>query len=654
MTRYISEPFASRQRALGKTLAALFCFALLASTMLSGEEQSLGIKEQFEHKISELIGVPVAVKDYKLSYTTVILTGVKIGTQAQPELPSAEIKELSATCDMMSLLGGNLVMKEIKVKSMKAVITLDSTGKPVLGRIPGPASAAKALSIESLPFDKLSGSKLELRIVSKKSGKTVLMQMPSATAARSESRSQLAIDFAGSLSLVGTPKADAAGKLPFNADIRVRALKPLQASGSATIKSTSVETLVALTKALAPGHIDGLRLAGGQTSAELKFSSAADEPLQFSFNADLKNIDSIVYHASPEIKKVSAQLAMTGKMADGSVSADIGISNAALAIPSRKIDMNKVSIKLQAKSSPKKLSLTGSASVPRFDFDLPVSSTNRSSYLFPFIDVNTSFSYSGNVFIIKSARAKLFGGSLSGSGKVFPGKHPVQLQVNAKGSGLRSESFLDSNTTQKQVITGPVGGTFKATGDIDTLASWNGNGSLRMQNGRYNTPPVVTPFLSLVNLKEYSSGDISDASATFVIRKGIMTTNDLSFLSSAGRADYRGDVGLDTSLKGNLEIRFAPAAVAKSRVLQQISLDGKSASIPSRVEGTLLAPVFPGFKPEKLLELGLKRQGQKLLQDLLTPRSKEPASTETAPAPQKSDPAKELLKGLGNLFKRRR
>ncbi|NLF96423.1 MAG: AsmA-like C-terminal region-containing protein, partial [Candidatus Riflebacteria bacterium] len=522
--------------------------------------------------------------------------------------------------------------------------------KPVLGSISRPASGSLEMAIEDLPFDKLSGSKLELRITAQKGGKAVLLQIPSATAERSESRSELNIDFKGSLAMADAKKADLAGKLPFKADIKVHALKPIQASGTATIETSSVETMAAIIEIVAPGHISGLRLAGGKTDAELKFSLAPTT--QFAFNASLNNIDSIVYNASPEIKKFSAQLAMTGQMADGSVSADIGITNAALAIPSRKIDMNKVAIKLQAKSTPSKLSVTGSASVPRFDFDLPVSSTNRSSYLFPFLDVSTSFSYNGNVFTIKRAQAKLFGGSLSGSGKVFPDKHPVQLEVNAKGSGLRAESFLDSNTTQKQVINGPVAGTFKATGDIETLASWNGSGSLRMQNGRYNTPPVVTPFLSLINLKEFASGDISEASGTFVIRQGVMTTSDMAFLSSAGRADYRGDVGLDTSLKGNLNITFATAAVAKSRVLQQISLDGKSASIPSRVEGTLLAPVFPGFKPEKLLELGLKRQGQKLLQDILKPRSKEPTSPDTAP--KKSDPAKDLLKDLGNLFKRRR
>ncbi|KAF1080276.1 MAG: hypothetical protein GQF41_3444 [Candidatus Rifleibacterium amylolyticum] len=649
MTRYRLRSFSTRRAVVAKTM--LICFLLVCCEFAMGEEQpSPGIKEQFEQKISELVGVPVSAKDYKLSYTTVTLTGIRIGDSARPELPSAQIKELSATCDFMSLLGGNLVMKEVNVKSLKAALTLDAKGKPVLGSISRPASGSLEMAIEDLPFDKLSGSKLELRIIAQKGGKAVLLQIPSATAARSESRSELNIDFKGSLAVADAKKNDLAGKLPFKADIKVHALKPMQASGTATIETSSVETLAAIIGIVAPGHIDGLRLAGGQADSELKFSLAA--ATKFSFKANLKNIESIFYNASPEIKKFSAQLAMTGQMADGSVSADIGITNAALAIPSRKIDMNKVSINLQAKSTPKKLSLTGSASVPRFDFDLPVSSTNRSSYLFPFLDVSTSFSYSGNVFTIKSAQAKLFGGSLSGSGKIFPDKHPVQLQVNAKGRGLRAESFLDSNTTQKQVITGPVGGTFKATGDIETLASWNGTGSLRMQNGRYNTPPVVTPFLSLINLKEFASGDISEASGTFVIRQGVMTTNDMAFLSSAGRADYRGDVGLDTSLKGNLNITFATAAVAKSRVLQQISLDGKTASIPSRVEGTLLAPVFPGFKPEKLLELGLKRQGQKLLQDILKPRSKEPTSPDTAP--KKSDPAKDLLKDLGNLFKRRR
>ena len=663
MTRNITEHFSSQWRAFWKAIVALFCFALLAATMLSAEEQqAMSIKEQFEKKISELAGMPVAVKDYKISYATVKLTGVKIGDPARPELPSAEIKELSATCDVMSLLGGNLVMKEVNIKSLKATVSLDADGKPVLGDIkkpvPGdikkPVSSGLKSGIKDLPFDKIIGSKFELRVTSQKSNKTVLLQLPSLTATRSESGKELAVDFSGNASLAGAKNATATSMLPVKVSLKADALAPLQASGSMTIDSSSAETLFEIIKALMPDRIDGLRLTGGKTGAELQFAVAAAAPLQFSFSAGLHDVDSIVYNAIPEIKKVSATMAVTGKISDGLVSADIAITDASLSIPDKKIELHKLSAKLQAESAAKKFSLTGSAFVPRFDIALPVSSTNRSSYVFPFLDVNASFSYAGNDFTITSAQAKLFGGTLDGSGKVFQGKQPVQLQINARASGLRVESFLDSNTTQKQVITGPAGGTLTADGDVETLASWNGNGSLLMQNGRYNTPPVVTPFLSLVNLREFSSGDITEARGTFVLHQGIMTTNDLNFLSSAGRADYRGDVGLDTSLKGNITISFAPAAVAKSQVLRQISLDGKTASIPSRVEGTLTAPSFPGFNSGKLLELGLQRQGQKILQDILNPRSKEPSSTETAPATQNTDPTKELLKGLGNLFKRKR
>ncbi|NLF95273.1 MAG: hypothetical protein GX569_00960, partial [Candidatus Riflebacteria bacterium] len=142
----------------------LLCLVLFSCVSVMGEEQAApGIKEQFEQKISELVGVPVSAKDYQLSYTTVTLSGIRIGDAARPELPSAQIKELSATCDFMSLLGGNLVMKEVNVKSLKASLTLDAKGKPVLGSISRPASGSLEMAIEDLPFDKLSGSKLELR-----------------------------------------------------------------------------------------------------------------------------------------------------------------------------------------------------------------------------------------------------------------------------------------------------------------------------------------------------------------------------------------------------------------------------------------------------------------------------------------------------------
>jgi hypothetical protein len=175
-----------------------------------------------------------------------------------------------------------------------------------------------------------------------------------------------------------------------------------------------------------------------------------------------------------------------------------------------------------------------------------------------------------------------------------------------------------------------------------------GSGSLKMKNGRYQAPPVVTPLLSMVNLKEFSSGEIESGQGSFLLQKGILHTQDLVFVAAAGKIYYRGQVGLDTTLKGKLNMIFAEEAVQKSQALQQISLDGKSANVPSNVEGTLLAPVFPGFSAEKLLELGLKRTGQKILIDILSPRKKDQPDESAQPA--KKDP-KKILKDLQKIFK---
>jgi len=568
MSRHQLSLYSAGRSVLGKML--LLCFVLLPFAVAIGEEQggaAPGIREQFEQKISGLAGVPVSVKDYRISYTTVTLTGVKIGETKKSEMPSLSIREISASCDLMSLLGGNLVLREITVASFTGRLTLDASGRPITPRKGEQTAKSVPTLVEDLPFRKITFNDIDLKILSSTGAGSLMLKVPSLNLDKSATASELLFNLAGT----------------FEASV---VQKP---------RTRNAEDAVS-----------------------------------------------------------SWRFKINGKHSDRQTSADVGLTDGTLIDPVRRLDLKQVSIDLKAVYSAAASSLSGSLRVPLFQIDLPVSTTNRSSYVFPFKNVHAGFNWSGGVLTVSNAGAELFGGDLSGSGKVYPDKSPVRLQVNARGSNLKSELFLAQNTTQKQVVSGPFSGTFNAAGDIESLSSWNGNGSLNMKGGRYNAPPVVTPILSLVNLKEFAAGDITDASATFALKDGMMTTNDMVFLSTAGRADYRGDVGLDTSLRGNLNISFAPVAVAKSRVLQQISLDGKTASIPSRVEGTLLAPIFPGFKPEKLLELGLRRQGQKLLQDILKPRSKEPASTEPAPTTKKSDPARDLLKDLGNIFKRRR
>ncbi len=303
--------------------------------------------------------------------------------------------------------------------------------------------------------------------------------------------------------------------------------------------------------------------------------------------------------------------------------------------------------------TPALLAVSGTTRIAAGELSLPLTTGNNNVYSVPFQNLESGFRYAAGKLAFSDAQAQVFGGRLKGNVLIDPRAKPIRFELQANGEALRVESFLAQNTSQKTAVAGPVNGTFAATGDTAGLTTWNGSGSLSLRNGTYKAPPVVTPILSALNLKQFESGDLSSGDGTFILQSGIMTTNDLTFVSTIGTAFYRGDVGLDTSLRGDLNLVFSQAAVNQSQTLKDLSLDGKSVSVPTKVRGTLLAPEFPGFSPGKLLELGLKRTGQKMLQEILTGKPK-PAENTTASESRKVDPGQELLKELGGLFKKKK
>jgi hypothetical protein len=295
----------------------------------------------------------------------------------------------------------------------------------------------------------------------------------------------------------------------------------------------------------------------------------------------------------------------------------------------------------------------GTLSLPYCNINALFEQNSDSKYVFPFKSVEAAYRVVGDKILVQNARAGIFSGHISGNGKVFTGNTPAKFEMNLTGTGLRVEEFLSENSTQKKAVSGPANAKIYASGDTRGLATWNGNGSFSMNNGRYTAPPVVTPVLSLVNLRQYANGSIQSGNGTFKLIKGVLDTQDLVFVTDAGKAYYRGQVGLDTSLNGKMNLMFSAEAIRSSSALQQISLDGKNASIPTRVEGTLLNPSFPGISAQKLLELGLQRQGQKMLQDILNPGKNR--SEDSKDESQNNDrPEKQILDGLKDIFKMKR
>ena len=660
------------------------CFLLLSGVcglLAADAGENPSIKKQFEAKISEFTGVPVSVSDYEIEFSTVHLHGVKIGDSTRPELPSASIKTISATVDFMSLLGGNLVLKEIVVASLRGRITIDSSGSLMLGGISASASVSLPPEPTDLPFRQISVKDLDLSVSDKRSGQITLLKIASASISNTATTGEMQIALKAKITPADSEKIADVSAVSLHANFLAKRFAPLAASGTVAIEQTSVAALLLLIKDVSPEHLSGINVKAGTVEASLNFVIASQTHFQGSLQ--VSNLDIDVPGLVRPVTRLTGSLQFDHNHVEtAGMKGKWGASTAQIMGQVNYREALNMSLKYEVKpfdltetgkfllpadgytflgsgemagsitGSPTKPVIAGTIKWPSCQIVAPISVDNKNSFIFPFKGLVASYRYSDKTLAIEKASAGLFGGVLSGNGTVKPGRAPVSFHINANGQSIRAEAFLEENTSQKQVVSGPFNATLLADGNTSGLDSWNGRGSLLMRNGKYQAPPVITPVLSLVNLKEFASGDITSANGTFALHKGVLTTADLLCMSTAGKAYYRGDVGLDTTLSGQLNLIFFEEAVKKSQALQQISLDGRSANIPTKVAGTLLAPSFPGFSAGKLLELGLKRTGQKLLQDIIG-GGKDDGKIDESDESKPQNTGKKILEDLQNIFKKK-
>lgn len=590
-------------------------------------EPDNSLKKQFETKVSEWIGVPVHVQDYRLEYATIHLSGVQIGDQKQSELPHGLIEKLSVSCDLMSLLGGKLILNDISLGTMTITLTRNQDGTFFPDNPSKTSSNGSDQSFADLPFLNLTGSSIVVRIVDKTGSRFVNTTVQTLKLKRRKDSDNLSIEFSAFCETGNIAReTDASARLELMLALSGKLNKP-DADGTVTIKNLKIHNqLLKQSVALDQGTI---KILGRSLKIDDMSGSWGNSHLKLA--GEVKNFDDFSFFFSYQVDPI-----MLEEFSQAFVSRN-GITFSGKGTTSGTVS-----------GSRKGFNLLGSLKWPAFRIEAPVADGSNNKYVFPFKNVSSNYSYNGRQMNLENASAEIFSGEITGSGKFFYRASMMNFAMDLAGSGLKTEQFLGENSSQKNTVSGPVDAIFKAAGDSSGLSSMNGSGSLNMRNGRYQAPPVVTPLLSMMNLGEFSSGEIRSGQGTFDLKSGILHTSDLLFVASAGKVYYQGQVGLDTSLKGKLNIIFTEESVEKSRVLQQISLDGKTAGIPSNVAGTLLSPSFPGFSTEKLLELGLKRTGQKILIDILSPGKKEPANS---PAKQKEKSPQKIINDLKKIFK---
>ncbi|HEY9069190.1 MAG TPA: AsmA-like C-terminal region-containing protein [Candidatus Ozemobacteraceae bacterium] len=295
----------------------------------------------------------------------------------------------------------------------------------------------------------------------------------------------------------------------------------------------------------------------------------------------------------------------------------------------------------------------GTAKLPAGTFDAPVSK-GGSMFKFPFTNLSAPFRFTDGVLTVSGAKATLFSGEMTASGKVFVKETPIRFGFDSRVKSLQTQEFLGLNTTMKNVLQGGLDMSFVATGTTVGLNSLNGDSVMNMASGSYKAPPVAAQIFNALSTPQLTSGVIKSLQGHFEFKNGRMNSDDLLFKSPYGQLGYKGSVGLDTTLDGTANLVLPREICQSSKVLRDLVGNQPMLEIPVGVRGSLLSPGID-LRLDKLLKKAAENKAKDALMDVLTggkkPQTQEPASGTAAPAAQKKPSIGDLLGGdLGKIL----
>ncbi|HNW34953.1 MAG TPA: hypothetical protein PKM25_08480, partial [Candidatus Ozemobacteraceae bacterium] len=288
--------------------------------------EDTSMKAKAEQKISELLGVPVSVKDYTLDFTTARLHGITIGNRDQLRLPFAEVQDLSATCNVVSLLTGNLVLEEITIASLSGRLTRDSSGALVLGSFPIPASGAAVLEPTVFPFQKIHGTNLRIQLLDEGLKKTVSLRLSSLEAAKSAGDKVVDVQVSGALSLSGGGKKAKLPECPFHGTFQAAGFSPFLASGSAALGPALASDLQTILEGVLPGSSGKIQFQSGTAEAGLEFSSLAHASPDTKAWARLRGVSLRSPSSKLRVQNVSGDVSFSGTWNAGVLNGSLNIA----------------------------------------------------------------------------------------------------------------------------------------------------------------------------------------------------------------------------------------------------------------------------------------------------------------------------------------
>lgn len=287
-----------------------------------------------------------------------------------------------------------------------------------------------------------------------------------------------------------------------------------------------------------------------------------------------------------------------------------------------------------------KMVLDGTAEVPSGSFEAPISKTDRAVFKFPFTALNAPFKLTDGVLEINKAKCGIYSGALESTGKIFLRETPIRFAFDTTGTNLVVQEFLAANTRFKDVLTGSLNLNAKTNGNTTGLVSLDGGIDTFMKSGSYKAPPVAAQIFSMLQADQLSAGILENLKGKMVVKGGQIITDDLGFKTKQGQLVWRGSMGLDTSLKGTVDLQLTNEACQSSSILRQLVGKRPTFEIPIGVKGSLLAPAID-LNVENLLKKAAgnaledvaRREAENFLGGLLGGKKKKDPVPQPAPQP---------------------
>ncbi len=257
----------------------------------------------------------------------------------------------------------------------------------------------------------------------------------------------------------------------------------------------------------------------------------------------------------------------------------------------------------------------GQATLPSAEFKAPVDQAAKSHFRFPLTGVSAAMKFHAGVLTVPSLKAQLFGGPITGSGKVDTNPQPLQFSFDVKGDQVRLEQMMAVNTKYPNAAKGGANLALACSGNTTGLASMQGSGSFSLPDGEYHSPPVLVDILSTLQLQKFANGRLTNSGGPFLVENGNIKVQNLVLTSPEGKLTYTGLLGLDTSLSGDAEF-WVNAATAKTSPVLARAAGPDGVTVPVRVRGSVTSPQLD-VKLDKLLQKAAENQVQNLLEKAL-------------------------------------